>query len=584
VKVALYARFSTKHQNEHSIADQFAEARRWAERQGHSVVAEFSDAGISGTKSRKKRPGLAAMLDAIEASKGRAFAAVVVTDQDRLSRSFMGGLNLIYGDLANHGVRLLDLTGFDSGSDMSEMMAAMKSAVAAQYIKSIMKKSRVGLDARARGGFHTGGTVYGYKTSPEENPIDPAKPRKLVEIDETQAPIVRRIYAMAERGCGYREIVHALNRDGIAPPRGGADGWGHAMVRKILHNPRYAGTWTWGSTKVVHKRDSVEKEETPDAAIVREMPHLAIIEPARWRRVQKMLGARNRRGAKPYANVPPVLVSGILRCSSCGGAFTSQGVKRSPDGSKRWISLGCGRHSMHGETACGNGACISEKKASGAILTALRELLAKPAAVDAFVRGFKDRFAERTAAPGADNAKQLAAAQKRVSNCTRLLAEDPDDAEARRLREEAKAEVRRLESEQSTAAAPRELPSPQAIRAALVAFVQLAESKPEVAHGELVRAGASFVVVPRPDGRHRFRLRGSLNVGALVSADGHSGSAKYQLDEHTRDRPEASQQLEIHGPAKVIFYDADSRPAEVARPDVFGVEFALPKPHGNDEP
>lgn len=53
-------------------------------------------------------------------------------------------------------------------------------------------------------------------------------------------------------------------------------------------------------------------------------------------------------------------------------------------------------------------------------------------------------------------------------------------------------------------------------------------------------------------------------------------SAKYQLDEHTRDVPEASQELEIHGPAKVIFYDQEDKPAEVSRPDVFGVEFAPP--------
>lgn len=535
MKVALYARFSTKHQNERSITDQFAECRRWAERQGHQVVAEFHDAGISGTKSRKKRPGLSAMLDAIESTKGRAFGAVVVEEQDRLSRSFLDGLQLIYGDLANHGVRVLDLTGFDSGADMSEMMAAMKGAVASQFIKTLGKKTRRTLDALARGGFSTGNEPYGYATTDEPHPSNPDKPRKLVVIDDAEAEVVRKIYAMAERGCGYREIVLALNRAGIPsasasredPEKRGKDGWGHAMVSKILHNARYAGTWTWGSTKIVRKHgtDAIEKQETPDATIVKDMPHLAIIEPARWRRVHKMLKARNRRGAKPYANVPPTLVSGVLRCSSCGGAFTSQGVKRSPDGTKRWISLGCGRHSMHSETACANGACVSERKASGAILTALRELLAKPAAVDAFVRGFAARFAERTSAPSADHAKLLAAAQKRRDNATRLLVEDPDDVELRRLRDEARGEVKRLESEQSTAT-PRELPSAQVIRSALVAFVQLAESKPEIAHGELVRAGASFVVVPRPDGKHRFRIRGSLNVGALVSADGHSGSAK----------------------------------------------------------
>jgi hypothetical protein len=94
-----------------------------------------------------------------------------------------------------------------------------------------------------------------------------------------------------------------------------------------------------------------------------------------------------------------------------------------------------------------------------------------------------------------------------------------------------------------------------------------------------------------PHGGDRGASRGSLAPDARTSVQVKAGridvyavSAKYQLDEHTRDRPEASQELEVRGPARVIFYDADSKPAEVARPDVFGVEFSLPKPRGNDGP
>jgi len=55
-------------------------------------------------------------------------------------------------------------------------------------------------------------------------------------------------------------------------------------------------------------------------------------------------------------------------------------------------------------------------------------------------------------------------------------------------------------------------------------------------------------------------------------------SAKLQVDEHTRDRPSASQDLEIKAPAEVIFYDVDQKPAGLERPNVFGVAFTLPKP------
>lgn len=53
-------------------------------------------------------------------------------------------------------------------------------------------------------------------------------------------------------------------------------------------------------------------------------------------------------------------------------------------------------------------------------------------------------------------------------------------------------------------------------------------------------------------------------------------SAKLQVDEHTRDKPTASQDIEIHGPVQVIFYDADHAPPGLDRPGVFGIAFQLP--------
>ena len=51
-------------------------------------------------------------------------------------------------------------------------------------------------------------------------------------------------------------------------------------------------------------------------------------------------------------------------------------------------------------------------------------------------------------------------------------------------------------------------------------------------------------------------------------------SAKMQIDEHTRDRPSASQDVEVRGtPVEIIFYDAGHTPAGLDRPGVFGVAF-----------
>ena len=50
MRVAIYARFSSDLQDIRSIADQLALAREHAARQGWHVVAEFTDAAISGAR------------------------------------------------------------------------------------------------------------------------------------------------------------------------------------------------------------------------------------------------------------------------------------------------------------------------------------------------------------------------------------------------------------------------------------------------------------------------------------------------------------------------------------------------------
>jgi hypothetical protein len=55
-------------------------------------------------------------------------------------------------------------------------------------------------------------------------------------------------------------------------------------------------------------------------------------------------------------------------------------------------------------------------------------------------------------------------------------------------------------------------------------------------------------------------------------------SAKLQVDEHTRDRPSASQAVEVHGPVEIFFYDEEHKPPGLDRPGVFGAAFVIPKP------
>jgi hypothetical protein len=93
-------------------------------------------------------------------------------------------------------------------------------------------------------------------------------------------------------------------------------------------------------------------------------------------------------------------------------------------------------------------------------------------------------------------------------------------------------------------------------------------------------------------GADRGASRGQLAPSATTQVKVKGGhvsvmaiSGKIQIDEHTRDRPTASQELELESPTEVVFYDDGSAPAGIERKGTIGVAFQLPKatPHP-DEP
>src|SRR5215469_1697396 len=88
-RAALYVRVSTDHQ---TLENQIRELTQIAERGDWQVVEIYKDHGISGAKSRDKRPGLDLMLT--DASR-RKFDVVMSWAIDRLGRSLIDLLGTI---------------------------------------------------------------------------------------------------------------------------------------------------------------------------------------------------------------------------------------------------------------------------------------------------------------------------------------------------------------------------------------------------------------------------------------------------------------------------------------------------------
>lgn len=90
-RVAIYLRVSTSKQE---TSNQRLELEAVAERSGWQVVRVFEYAGISGAKGRDKRPGLDAMMKAVNAKE---FDMVAAWSVDRLGRSLTDLLAILQG-------------------------------------------------------------------------------------------------------------------------------------------------------------------------------------------------------------------------------------------------------------------------------------------------------------------------------------------------------------------------------------------------------------------------------------------------------------------------------------------------------
>lgn len=127
MRIAFYGRYSSDNQREASIEDQHRVVQRWAERNGHAIIGEFSDSAVSGA-SAKTREGLQAALDAAH-STPPAFEALVVDQLSRLSRD-VGDTDTIIKRLKFAGVRVIAVSdGIDTGEETTKISVTVKSLV-----------------------------------------------------------------------------------------------------------------------------------------------------------------------------------------------------------------------------------------------------------------------------------------------------------------------------------------------------------------------------------------------------------------------------------------------------------------------
>lgn len=413
LKAALYARYSTDKQSEASIPDQFRVCERFAAQHGFTVAVRFEDAAISGGTTR--RPGYQAMLAAARRSE---FEVIVAEDQSRLWRNSAEQSPRL-AELADLGIFVVT-HDLDTRQESAGILGAVTGAMSEQYRREIGRRTRRGLEGRAREGKPTGGRAYGFIAARDSA-------SKGIEVNKTEARVVQRIFKAYAHGKSPRHIAAELNTAGIHSP--GAqwnrkarrkDGkWLQTAVRAILRNERYLGHVVWGRMKWKRKvSDSSQRTkvvgDSPPITRIRE--DLRIIDDKLWNAVQRRI-----REAQPTQGQPSATVrqhqhplSGLLKCGQCNASFVIADS----------YTYACASHRDGGKDACPIWQRVRRADVERAIYDGVAEQLSKPEWLEEFSAWFRQQVTigqKARAATAATSSKRLATVERQISNVTEAI-------------------------------------------------------------------------------------------------------------------------------------------------------------------
>lgn len=319
---AIYCRVSSRDQgaaDKSSLSDQLKACRARAEADGYAVpdILVFEDQ-LSGTLDETERPAFGRLMNG---ARNGDFRRVYFWRVDRLGRDqavIAGALR----DLVRAGVDYVSVSEPDLANPL---LRAVLAGVAEHERQTILARTRKGIEARRANQQWVAGMVpFGHRRGPG----------LTLEQCPDEAPIVRRIFDLSERGEGRIRIARQFNTENVPPPIaeirmpgndrvvrlrinafGGMPGllaymekieatwwraepkWNESIVNRIIENTIYYG----------------ESGGRPYS-----VSPCPIISKAQFAAVNAAKAARKNKGANPRDNK---LLSGLAVCGCCGRRY-----------------------------------------------------------------------------------------------------------------------------------------------------------------------------------------------------------------------------------------------------------------------
>ncbi len=309
IPAALYARVSSERQDvDLSVAAQLRALRDYAQRNGYLVAREYVDEAESGRIA--DRPQFSRMLD--EASKPEApFKEILVWKFSRFTRKREHAV-AFKSMLRRRGVRVVSITEQADDTPTGKLLEAIIESVDEFYSENLAQEVLRGMrEAATRGFWMTTYAPYGYKRVYVQDGI---KKRPKLELNPPADAVVRRVFDMVLQGRSILDVTKTLNAEGIPTTNGKK--WLKTTIHTMLDHEAYTGTLVWGAKA----RDGAPPVRVEDA-------HPAIVSKRDFQKARKLLASRAPKKMNPRRASSPYLLSGLVKCETCGKAMTAAEAK-----------------------------------------------------------------------------------------------------------------------------------------------------------------------------------------------------------------------------------------------------------------